>query len=126
MEQLRDIKPLVEIPDFSFYLYIAFIALMTTLAALLVYFLIKLLSRKKREKREDILAKLRMLDLNNPKEVAYAITKFGKFIVRDEASARLYEDLVRKLTRYKYKREVPPLPEDLKREIKLFLQVHDE
>ncbi|BCD61589.1 hypothetical protein NitYY0826_C0448 [Nitratiruptor sp. YY08-26] len=126
MEQLRDIKPLVAIPDYSFYLYIGFIVFVTTLAAVLVYFIIKLLSRKKIDKRKEILERLRSLDLNDPKRVAYEITKYGKYIIRDESNMRLYEDLVRKLTKYKYKKEVPPLSSDIKKEIKLFLRVHDE
>ena len=126
MEKLRDIKPLVAIPDYSFYLYIVFIVVVTSLAAILVYLLIRVLSRKKENRQKEILRRLRGLDLHDAKKVAYKITKYGQFIVTDEARARLYEDLVRKLTRYKYKKEVPPLDEELKREIKLFLRVHDE
>ncbi len=126
MEKLRDIKPLVEIPDFSFFLYLLFIIVATTLAAVVVYFLIRLMGRKKKDRRAEILARLRNLDLNDAKKTAYELTKYGRYIVTDESRARLYEDLVRKLTRYKYKKEVPPLDEDIKRQIRLFLRVNDE
>ncbi len=126
MEKLKDIKPLVEIPDYSFYLYLLFIVVATTLAAVLVYLFLRLLSRKKINKKEEIKKRLRSLDLKDAKTVAYEITKYGRYLVSDESKARLYEDLVKKFTPYKYKKEVPPLSEDLKREIKLFLQVHDE
>ena len=126
MEKLKSIKPLMEIPDYSFYLYLLFIVVVTTLAAVLVYLLLRALSRKKISKKEEIKKRLRSLDLKDAKRVAYEITRYGRYLVSDESKARLYEDLVKKLTPYKYKKEVPPLGEELKREIKLFLQVHDE
>ena len=126
MPKFHDIKPLVEIPDYSFYLYVLFILVATTLAAVLVYLLIRLLSRKKENSRAQILRRLRGLDMSDAKKVAYEITKYGRYIVTDESRARIYEDLVRKLTRYKYKKEVPPLDEDIKKEIRLFLRVNDE
>ncbi|BAF69516.1 hypothetical protein [Nitratiruptor sp. SB155-2] len=126
MQKLRDIKPIVEIPDYSFWLYLFFIVIVTLLAALLVYQLVKLLSRKKIDRRKEILQMLRNLDCNDSKKCAYLLTKYGKYLVTDESRVRLYEDLIRKLTHYKYKKNVPELPEDLKREIRLFLKVHDE
>ncbi len=126
MDKLKDIKSLVDIPDYSFYLYLLFIIVVTTLAAVFVYFLLRILSRKKINKKEEIKKRLRSLDLNDAKTVAYEITRYGRYLVSDESKARLYEDLVKKLTPYKYKKEVPPLNEELKKEIKLFLQVHDE
>ena len=126
MEKLRDIKPLVEIPDYSFYLYILVMVVVTLLAALMLFFLIRKLSKKKLNQREQILQRLRSLSFDNPKEVAYQMTKYGRYLVKDESSARLYEDLVRKLTKYKYKKNVEPLDDEIKKEIKLFLRVYDE
>ena len=126
MEKLRDIKLLVEIPDYSFYLYILVMIVVTLLAALMLFFLIRKLSKKRLNQREQILQRLRSLSFDNPKEVAYQMTKYGRYLVKDESSARLYEDLVRKLTKYKYKKNVKPFDDELKKEIKLFLQVYDE
>ncbi|BCD67558.1 hypothetical protein [Nitratiruptor sp. YY09-18] len=126
MEKLRDIKGLVEIPDYSFFLYIFFIVVVTTLAAVLVYLVIKAIGSRKKSKREEVLQKLRSLNLDNPKEVAYAITRYGRYIVNDSARAKMYEELVRRLTPYKYKKEVPKLDSETKKMINLFLRVHDE
>ncbi len=126
MEKLKSIKPLVDIPDYSFYLYLLFILVATTLAAVLVYLLFRVMSRKKISEKEEIKKRLRALDLEDAKKVAYEITRYGRYLVSDESKARLYEDLVKKLTPYKYKKGVPPLSEELKKEIKLFLQVHNE
>ncbi|BCD59740.1 MULTISPECIES: hypothetical protein [unclassified Nitratiruptor] len=126
MQKLRDIKPIVEIPDYSFWIYFAFIVVITLLAAILVYQIVKLLSTKKVNRRKEILQMLRNLDCNDSKKCAYLLTKYGKYLVTDESRARLYEDLVKKLTHYKYKKNVSTFPEDLKKEIRLFLRVHDE
>ena len=126
MEKLRDIKGLVEIPDFSFYLYILFVVVVTTLVAVLVYLVIKAFGSKKRNRREEILRKLRALDLDDAKEAAYMITRYGRYLVNDSARAKIYEELVRRLTPYKYKKEVPPLDNETRRMIQLFLRVHDE
>ncbi len=126
MDKLRDIKPLVEIPDYSIYLYLLFILVATTLAAVLVYMVVKALSKRKENRKKEILKRLKSLDLNDSKKVAYEITKYGKYIISDESRGRLYEDLVKKLTPYKYKKKVPPLDKEIKKEIKLFLRVSDE
>ena len=126
MEKLKDIKPLVEIPDYSFYLYLGFIVLATLLAALAVYMLIKLIGKKKQDRRQEILQRLRSMDLDDAKRVAYEFTKWGRYLVTDESRAKMYEELVRKLTRYKYKKDVPSLDEETKKELKLFLRVNDE
>ncbi|NPA03858.1 MAG: hypothetical protein GXO61_03260 [Epsilonproteobacteria bacterium] len=126
MEELRDIKPLTEIPDMTFYLFLALVIVATFLTSLAVYVLFKILGYKKVNKKKMILEHLQSLDLNDGKKVAYEITKWGKEIVSDESQARLYQELVRKLTKYKYKKEVEPLSEELKKEIRLFLRLHND
>ena len=123
MEKLRDIKPLVEIPDFSFYIYLFFILLATLLAALFIYWIIKKIGQKRVDERKAILAELQSLDLSDAKRVAYTITKKGKILVKDSSTLKIYQELLRRLARYKYKKEVPPLDEETKRYIKLFLNM---
>jgi len=98
----------------------------TTLVAVLVYLVIKAFGSRKRNRREEILRKLRALDLDDAKEAAYMITRYGRYLVNDSARAKIYEELVRRLTPYKYKKEVPPLDNETRRMIQLFLRVHDE
>ncbi len=123
MEKLRDIKPLVEIPDFSFYLYIFFIMLATLLTVVVIYWMIKKVSQKREDNRKKILQELQALDLNDPKKVAYTITKKGKILVKDSSSLKIYEELLRRLAKYKYKKNVAPLDNETKRYIKLFLNM---
>ena len=123
MEQLRDIKPLVEIPDFSFYIYLFFIFLATLLAALFIYWIIKKLGQKRIDEKRAVLEELQSLDLSDAKRVAYAITKKGKILVKDSSTLKIYEELLRRLAKYKYKKDVPPLDSETKRYIKLFLNM---
>ena len=126
MEKLRDIKPLVVIPDYSFYLYLLMILGVTIAVALLVYWIIRVMSRKKIRKKEEVLKQLRSLDLSDSKKVAYEITKKGRFLVDSSSSLKVYEELLRRLAKYKYKKEVPPLDSETKRYIKLFLQMGED
>ncbi len=126
MEKLRDIKPLVEIPDYSFYLYLFLIFLATLAAALFVYLLIRIATKKKIDKRKQIVAQLNRLDLNDAKHTAYTITKLGRYVIKDSSSLRIYEELLKRLAKYKYKKEVPPLDDETKKYIKLFLKMINE
>jgi len=126
MEELRDIKPLVEIGDYSFYLYLGLIFFVTAAVAAMVYWIIRLIGQKRTDRYREILRQLRALDLEDSKKVAYAITKKGRYLVRDSSRLRIYEELLRRLARYKYKKEVPPLDEETRRYIELFLKMgHD-
>ena len=123
MEKLRDIKPLVEIPDYSFYLYIFLMLLATLVVVVTIYWLITRVSQKRIDERKAILQELQALDFDDPKKVAYLITKKGKLLVKDSSSLKIYEELLRRLAKYKYKKDVPPLDTETKRYIKLFLNM---
>ena len=123
MEKLRDIKPLVEIEDYSFYLYLAAIAAATLFVALAVYLLIKLFTKRKTDRRKELVKELKNVDLSSPKEVAYKFTKIGKELVMDESSYKIYTELIKRLARYKYKKEVPDIDKETMEYIKLFLKV---
>ncbi len=127
MEKLKDIKPLVEIPDYSFYLYVAIITAVTIFTALAVYLLIRVFTKKKEQRRKKVLNMLKNMDLSKTKEAAYTFTRYGKELVRDESSYKIYAELLRKLARYKYKKEVPNrFDKETMEHIKLFLRVVDE
>ncbi len=124
--ELRDIKPLVEIPDYSFFLYVAVITFVTVFVAAAIYWLIKVLSQKRAEKKEDYRKILQTMDLNDSKKVAYLITRYGKHLIKDSSALKIYEELLKRLAKYKYKKEVPPLDEETKRYIKLFLKMDQD
>lgn len=126
MEKLKDIKPLVEIPDFSFYTYIFSISLFTIVIILLVYKLFKIFSQKKEDYRKKLYKKLKNVDFNNSKKFAYEVTKYGRKLVFDDRSYKIFSELLKRVQKYKYKKDVPKIDEETKKYFKLFLKTIDE
>ena len=124
MEQLRDIKGIVEVPDYSLWWLLGLIVAGIVLAVAAVWFF----RRKRRKKRRFLktpeeLARERIeaIDYDDPKSVAYTFIEDVVHFV-DEKNRERYEALVQELTPYKYKKEVPPLDEGLKRRIAQFIK----
>lgn len=122
MEGLRDIKDIVEINEHSFALFIA-----TLLFALLLLFLGLYLFKNRRRRRKKptprALAKeaLEQLNFDNTKEVVYDFLEYGVLFIteKNEEAFKKIEDA---LAPYKYKKEVPALEEQLKKDIKSFIK----
>lgn len=73
-----------------------------------------------------MIAILKNIDLEDSKRAAYTITKLGRELVWDDRSFKIFEELLRRLQRYKYKKEVSKLDDEVKRYLKLFLETVDE
>ena len=118
---LKDIKPNVEIPDNS--LIILGVSLFSLIVlAILLYFLLKP-KRKRRKKLTPLEIKkkeLKELDFDNDKEVAYLFTTHAVDFT-NEKNLHEYEEIVKKLEPYKYKKEVPKMDKELKKRIKRFI-----
>ncbi|MSN96949.1 hypothetical protein F1B92_07225 [Campylobacter sp. FMV-PI01] len=117
IENLKDIKEIVEINSSFFGLYlIIFIFL-----AVLLIFLYKMIF-KKHKKSRDLTQK--DLALKNLKNINYLDAKSSayKFCMNfvyflDENNSEKFKILDKKLQIYKYKKEVPNLDEDLKNQM---------
>lgn len=126
MEGLRDIRTLEEIPDISLYLFIIMIAVV-----LLVLIGIGVMAyRHFKGKKEDIIRKevlrrLHDLDLDNPKEAAYKMTKYGRYLATEERAKKIFAQLEERLGKYKYIKEAPALDDDTIHYYHLFLEVVD-
>ncbi|GAX87050.1 conserved hypothetical protein [Lebetimonas natsushimae] len=116
MIPIRDIKPNVEIIDFYF---IALVAITIILVIAAIIFAIKKLQKKHPKKK--LLEKLKNLDFNNSKKTAYEFTELARNFVNEENRVK-YEEIVKSLKRYKYKKEVPPLSEEDREKIKNFIK----
>jgi uncharacterized membrane protein YcgQ (UPF0703/DUF1980 family) len=101
LDKLRDIKHIVEVNDYSFYIFIAVVLFSILVIVFIIYFIYKKLPKK--EKYE--------FDLSDSKKTAYKLIE----IIRDKEGSEEYID---KLHNYTYKKEVPPFDETLFREIK--------
>ena len=118
---LRDIKPIVEIPDNSLIiLSVAFLILV--ILAISLYLFLK--PKRKRKKRPTPLQikkeRLKNLNYDDDKEVAYLFTKYAAEFL-NEKNKNEYEQIVKALEPYKYKKEIPKMEKNLKDKIKRFI-----
>ena len=122
LSQLKDIKPIVEVPDYSLYI---FICLVGVVLLGIGYGLYRYFTRVKKTKqptpKELSWQKLQNLDFTNTKDVVYSFSlECEKFL--DEANKTRFETIVKKLEKYKYKKDIEVLSKDLEEEIKEFIK----
>ncbi|WP_457606384.1 hypothetical protein [Nitratifractor sp.] len=124
---IKDIKPLVEIPDMSYYLYVGLIVLAVGVLIVALYFLVRRLMGMRRESRaRRYLEALHHIDWSDPKRAAYLATKYGRLLATDERRKELFAQLLPHLEKYKYRKEVSPVDEETLRRFELYRNVCDE
>jgi hypothetical protein len=105
---LHDIKPIVDIQEYSLYYFlgISFFALL--LASGLIYLIYKWLKAKKAFNiRAEHFKIINELNLSDTKNAAYTITSLGLTFKNDsQRHSEMYDNLVQRLESYKYKKEV--------------------
>jgi len=126
-EQLKDIKPLLEIPDSSYYIYwglIIFVALL--LLGVLFFVAKKLWDNRKENLAKGYLKKIKAIDWKDTKKSAYEATHYARLLATDERRIKLFGQLEPLLEQYKYKKEVETVDTDTRNRFNLFVQVADE
>lgn len=123
--KIHDIKELVEIPDFSFYIYSLLWILAIVAFFVLVFLIYKYFSNKKKCKRKEYFKILKELNLNDSKKAAYKITKYARLLSQNEREKRVCSELIEELSPYKYKKEVEPLNDNVKILFGRFMDIID-
>jgi len=126
-QQLRDIKPLLEIPDSSYYIYWGLIIF----AALLLLGILFFVAKKFWENRKINLAKgyleaIKKIDWKDSKKSAYEATHYARLLATDERRKELFSQLEPMLEQYKYKKVVDAIDADTQKQFNLYVQVADE
>lgn len=105
---LHDIKPIVEIEEYSLYYFLGLSFFAVVLILGLSYLIYIWLKRKNRyNQRKEHFKLLNGLDLNDTKQSAYAITFYGLTFKNDSSRHQeMYDNLISRLEQYKYKKEV--------------------
>ncbi len=125
--ELKDIKPLLEIPDNSYYIYWGLIIFGILLVVAILFFVVKKYLEIRRENlARKYLAELHSVDWSDAKESAYKATHFARLLATDARRRELFEQLAPMLDRYKYKKEVDSVDEDTLKQFNLYVQVADE
>ncbi|SFP75684.1 hypothetical protein [Hydrogenimonas thermophila] len=124
---IRDIKPLLPIPDISIYFFIVIVGITIVVFIAVLIFIWKWWQKHKTSNpRIEWLRELDRMDYSNSKKVAYIMTKYGRLLAEDKRREEILEQLIPRLEKYKYKKDVPPLDDETKRYIKLFIEMsHD-
>ena len=123
---LHDIKPLVEVPNDSF-IYLSVIAVVFVIIVfLLLVWLWRFYRRKKGvDVRKLYLKKIHNIDFNDSKKAAYDISHYGRMLAESEREIEILENLDRRLSGYKYKKDVGQIDDETLNYYRLFLGVLD-
>ena len=126
-QQLRDIKPLLEIPDSSYYIYwglITFVALL--FLGILFFVLKKLWENRKINLAKGYIEALMNIDWQDTKKSAYEATHYARLLATDERKKELFSQLEPMLEQYKYKKVVDTIDVDTQNKFNLYVKVADE
>jgi hypothetical protein len=119
---IHDIKPLVEIQEYSFYYFIALVVIASIILGDILYLLYRYLKHKNRfNLRKEHYRLFKNVDRSHPKQAAYALTKYGLTFRDDDARhAKAYDAMVEKLQKYKYKKDVEMFDKQTQHYIELY------
>ncbi len=123
--QINDIKDIVDIPDYSIYIFGAIIIAMAIIIGLIIYFIYKYFKNKKLNIKKEYFKILQNLDLDDTKNSAYKITKYGLLLASTPREKRLISSLNSLLEEYKYKKNVQPFDDNIKNQFQIFLDSLD-
>ena len=125
--QLRDIKPLLEIPDSSYTIYWGLITFGALLAVGILFFVLKRVwDNRKINLAKGYLEAMKKIDWEDTKKSAYEATHYARLLATDERRKELFSQLEPMLEKYKYKKEVDEVDADTRNQFTLYVQVADE
>jgi hypothetical protein len=123
---LHDIMPLVEVPDTSIYWFGALVVVVLVVLASGVIWFLKWKRAKKITQRQLHYMALQKINLKNPKQSAYTISKEGYFFAHDnERTLGVYQNLFKRLEPYKYAPTVNKIDEETLGYYHLYLGIID-
>jgi len=119
---LHDIKPLLEVEEYSllYSIGLAFFILLLLLGAL--YLLYKWLHKRNAYNiRKEHFRLLEALDFSDTKNSAYLVTLYGATFKDDSPRhSEMYTNLTQRLSNYKYKKEVEVFDDEVRGYIELY------
>ena len=123
---LNDIAPLVEIPDYSLYYFIAVVLIAVALSLALILALLKQIRKRRVNLRKERFSALSSVDFSDPKRAAYTISELGRVFASDnERTEKGYHNLFERLTPYKYAPKVEMIDEETIGYYRLYLEIID-
>jgi polysaccharide pyruvyl transferase WcaK-like protein len=126
LEKLRDIKPIVDIPDYSFFFFCAIVVFIAIALFLISYSLFRYFKNKKPDQKKISLKVLKELDFSDAKKSAYLITLHTRNLSTDVRTKKLFNELNNKLENYKYKKDISDFDDEIKNDLNLFIEVVEQ
>lgn len=125
--QIHDIKPLVEIQDYSLYYLIVLIALIIVFAGGIAYIIYKWFHRRgEYNVRKEHLAIMNEVDIHDTKNTAYTMSIYGATFKDDTPRHNeIYKNMRKKLNNYKYKKSVEAFDREVLGYIELYRDMID-
>ena len=115
MEELKDIKPPLELPFLSYFVYWGAIVIFTLICIYALFYLFKKYYHNVGKNSEiNPLKRLKTLDMSSSKEFAYSVTHYGKLVLDSKEKEEIFNELKIDLEKYKYQKRVEPLDEKSK------------
>lgn len=126
MLEIHDIKPIVQIQDFTIYIYYGLIVASFLFLLFIVYFIYKFFKNKTVSNDKEYFAVLKNIDFNNTKESSYLISRYGRLLAKSEREKRLIDDIHNSLEVYKYKKNIDKeISIDIKNQFSIFMDSLD-
>lgn len=125
LSKLNDIKELEKIPDNSFFIFLALVLLGFIFLLILIFFIIKLIKNRKKSPRKIYFEILKNIDFLDSKKSAYTITKYSRLITSNEREKKLANELIESLEKYKYKKEIENIDDEIKAKFSVFMDSLD-
>ena len=124
---LHDIKPIVDVQEFSLYYFLSISFVILLLIFALSYLLYKWLKKRNEYNlRKEHLSVLKSLKNEDTKKFAYAITLYGATFKDDSPrQTEMFINLTSRLEEYKYKKEVESLDNETLSYFELYKEMCD-
>ena len=119
---LHDIKPLLEVQEYSLYYLLGASTLAAFILSAVIYLVLKWLkSRNAFNIRKEHFKLLNAVDISNAKKAAYDITFYGNTFSDDSPRhSEMYKNVVERLESYKYKKSVDAIDGEVVGYIELY------
>lgn len=119
---LHDIKPLVEIHEYSLYYFSALVLLGVLVLSGIIYIVVKHFKAKNAFNiRKEHLKLLNQVDFKEAKRSAYDLTLYGATFQNDTPRHHeMYEEMLDKLEEYKYKKDVEKIEDEVREYVDLY------
>jgi hypothetical protein len=123
---VNDIAPLVEVHDYSIYLFGGSIAMSIVVTLSFILFVLKKWRNRRTSERKLAYKAFESINLSDPKHAAYRISELGRVFVHDnERTERAYHNLFERLEPYKYAPKVEPIDQETLGYYHLYLEIID-